>query len=134
GLLIGRRLIGAASLAVSAVLLAAAGLASSKVLIILFLSLSFGVMDLMLPSAWAICLDVGHKYAGAVTGAMNTAGNIGGFMCTVLFGYLVTAFDSYNVPVFVIAGMLLISAFLFSRIDPRKPLVEESESVSLSVK
>jgi MFS transporter, ACS family, glucarate transporter len=82
------------------------------------------VMDLMLPSAWAVCLDVGGKHAGVVSGAMNTAGNLGGFACTVLFGYIVTAFG-YNAPLLVIASMLMTSAILFTRIDPTKPLVAE---------
>jgi hypothetical protein len=40
---------------------------------------------------------------------MNTAGQAGGFVCTVLFGYLVKAFGDYDVPIFVIAGMVMIS-------------------------
>jgi ACS family glucarate transporter-like MFS transporter len=53
---------------------------------------------------------------------MNTAGNLGGFMCTVLFGYLVKAFGNYDAPLFVIATLLMISAILFSRIDPTRCL------------
>ena len=92
---------------------------------VLFLALGFGVMDLMLPTAWAICLDVAQKYAGAVTGAMNMSGQLGGFLCTVLFGYAVERSGSYHTPLFVIAFMLLVSASLFSRIDPTIPLVPE---------
>jgi MFS family permease len=125
GLLVGRRLVGATSLAVSAILLAGAGLVTNKAAIIALLSLSFGVMDIMLPAAWAICLDIGRKHAGSITGAMNTAGNLGGFVCTVLFGYLVRAFGSYNAPIFVIAGMLFISSVLFSFIDPTRELAPE---------
>jgi MFS family permease len=126
GLRLGRRIIGTACLALSAILLAGAGLSGDKVSVVLLLSLSFGVMDLMLPSAWAVCLDVGHKYAGAISGAMNTAGNLGGFLCTVLFGYIVKmSNNNYNVPLFVIAAMLMISSLLFSRIDSSHPLAAE---------
>jgi hypothetical protein len=41
---------------------------------LVFLALSYAGSGFMLPSAWAVCLDIGKKYAGAVTGAMNTAG------------------------------------------------------------
>lgn len=92
------------------------------------LALGFGLTDLMLPSAWAICLDVGQKYAGTVSGAMNTFGSIGGFLCAELFGRLVKHSGNYNQPLMVIAGMLLCSAILFSRIDPTRPLVAETES------
>jgi len=77
----------------------------------------------MLPCAWAICLDVGQKHAGAVTGAMNSAGQAGGYICTVLFGYLLKWYDSYEVPLVVIGTMVLISAALFWLIDPARPLV-----------
>ena len=33
-------------------------------------------MDCMLPVAWSVCLDIGRKYAGAVTGSMNMAGQV----------------------------------------------------------
>jgi MFS transporter, ACS family, glucarate transporter len=118
-----RTIRGSLSLAASAVLLAAAALAAGKLSNVILLALSFGMMDLMLPCAWAVCLDVGDRHAG-VTGAMNTAGNLGGFMCTVLFGYLVKAFGNYDGPLFVIATLLMISAILFSRIDSTRRLGE----------
>jgi len=123
GVKIGRRLLGVTGLFVSALFMFLGAFIPGKMEIFIFLSLCFGVMDLMLPSAWAVCLDVGKKYAGAISGAMNTAGNIGGFVCATTFGYLVEVTDNYNFPLFIIAGMLLISAFLFSRIDATKQLV-----------
>jgi MFS family permease len=125
GLRTGRRLVGSLSLTVTALLLMATALTPAKTMVIVFLSLGFGVMDLMLPAAWAICLDMAPRYAGAVTGAMNMSGQLGGFLCTVLFGYAVERSGSYHAPLFLIAFMLLCSALLFSRIDPTRPLVEE---------
>jgi MFS transporter, ACS family, glucarate transporter len=125
GLKIGRRIFGVGGLAISAVLMFLAAFIPGKIQVFIFLSLCFGVLDLMLPSAWAVCLDVGRKYGGAISGAMNTAGNLGGFVCAVLFGYIVEATGNYNYPLFVISGMLVMSALLFSRIDASKPLVGE---------
>lgn len=125
GLRTGRRLLGAGALAVSALFMFLAGFIPGKLQVFVFLSLCFGVIDLMLPSAWAICTDIGRKFAGAVSGAMNTAGNIGGFICASVFGYVVDATGNYNVPLYVIAGMLLISAFLFLKLDPSKPLADD---------
>lgn len=48
---------------------------------------------------------------------MNTAGQAGGFLCTVLFGYIVHLTGSYNAPLWFIAAMVLISASIFARID-----------------
>ena len=125
GLKVGRRLLGVGGLAVSALFMFLAAFIPGKMEVFVFLSLAFGVIDLMLPSAWAICSDIGGRYSGAVSGAMNTAGNIGGFVCATAFGYLIEATDNYNVPLFVITAMLVISAMLFLSINPTKKLVEE---------
>jgi nitrate/nitrite transporter NarK len=122
GLQRGRTWVGASCLAAAACLVVATAVIPGKTAAMALLALGFGVMDLMLPSAWAICLDIGGEHAGAVTGAMNTAGQLGGFVCTVVFGYLVTYFQSYNAPLFLIAGMLFVSAALFARIDAARPL------------
>jgi predicted MFS family arabinose efflux permease len=133
GLRRGRTLVGSISLSVAACLLIATGLSSGKTSVIVLLTLGFGVMDLMLPSAWAICLDIGGRHAGAVTGAMNTAGQAGGFLCTIVFGYVVGYFHDYNLPLFIIAFMLLCSAALFFLIDPTRPLWQETSASAAPV-
>jgi MFS family permease len=127
GLRVGRRLLGSVSLALSALFLLATALTTGKAVAVVLLALGFGAMDCMLPSAWAVCLDVGREYAGAVSGAMNSAGQAGGFVCSILFGYLIQAFGDYDVPLFVIAAMVLISAGLYGLIDPTRPLVPSEE-------
>ncbi len=125
GLKIGRRLLGVGGLAVSSVLMFLGGFIPGKIQVFILMSLCFGVMDLMLPSAWAICLDVGKRYAGAISGAMNTAGNLGGFVCATVFGYLVQGTGNYNFPLYVIAGMLFIAAILFLMINPEKQIIQD---------
>lgn len=125
GLKLGRRLVGTASLAISALLLVVMTMTRDHTIIVVSSSLGFGVADLMLPAAWAVCLDIGGARAGLVTGIMNTAGQLGGFVCSVLFGYIVKATGSYNAPVWGVAGMVMIAAILFTRIDPTRQLVEE---------
>ncbi|MEX0980589.1 MAG: MFS transporter [Bacteroidales bacterium] len=122
GLKTGRRLLGSGGLAVAAVLMFLGGFIPGKLEVFILFSLCFGVMDLMLPSAWAVCLDVGKRHAGAISGAMNTAGNLGGFVCATVFGYVVQATGNYNAPIYIIAAMMFISALLFLRINPEKPL------------
>jgi MFS transporter, ACS family, glucarate transporter len=122
GLSTGRRMVGTAALAISALFLGAVALTTGKMSGVWLLAVGFGVMDCMLPAAWASCVDIGGRFSGAVTGAMNTAGQAGGFVCTALFGYLVEKTGDYNRPIFVIAGMVMLSAFLFWRIDPTKRL------------
>jgi MFS family permease len=51
--------------------------------------------DLTMGSAWAICLDIGKKYSGIVSGCMNTVGNLGGFAAGFLTGRIL---DWYLAP------------------------------------
>lgn len=125
GLKIGRKALGSTSLLVSAVCMFLAAFIPGKMAVFVFLSLCFGIFDLMLPSAWALCIDLGKQHAGSISGAMNTFGNIGGFCCGILFGYLVESSGNYNLPLYMIAGMLVVSAVLFSFINPTKPIVED---------
>lgn len=125
GLKAGRKALGSGALILSALFMFLAAFIPGKLQVFIFLSLCFGVVDLMLPSAWALCIDLGKKYAGAVSGAMNTAGNLGGFVCATVFGYLVNATGNYNLPLFLIAGMLIISAVLFLFIDPTKQILPD---------
>jgi len=126
GLKAGRRIMGCTGLLGEAILLTAMTLTHDHTAIVVLSSLGFGVADLMLPTAWAICLDIGGNRAGVVTGVMNTAGQLGGFVCSVLFGYIVQATNNYQLPVVLVAAMVLLAAALFSQIDPTKPLESES--------
>lgn len=119
-----RRVVGSAALIGSALLLLLMSLTRNHAAIGVFSSLGFGVADLMLPAAWALCLDIGGDHAGFVTGVMNSAGQFGGFVCSVLFGYVVEATGSYQTPLRGVAVMVLIAALLFTRIDASRPLLE----------
>ena len=123
GLKIGRKTLGSTSLALSAACMFLAAFIPGKMAVFIFLSLCFGIFDLMLPSAWALCIDLGKHHAGTIAGAMNTAGNIGGFCCGILFGQLVQSSGNYNLPLYMIAGMLIISSILFAFINPTKSIV-----------
>ena len=120
------RWITAVCLAVSSGLLLGMSLVRGHAAIVVLATLGFGVMDLMLPSAWAMCMSIGGQFGGTATGVMNTAGNLGGWFCTVAFGYVVKATGDYNLPVRAVAAMVLVAAVLFSRIDCTLGLAEES--------
>ena len=127
GVKTGRKALGTISLSVSAVCMVLAAFIPGKTAVFIFLSLCFGIFDLMLPSAWALCIDLGRRYAGFVSGAMNTFGNLGGFCCSLMFGYLLKETGNYNLPLYMIAAMLLLSAALFAFINPAKPIVNEEQ-------
>lgn len=120
------RLIPTICLAGTALVLATMALVHSRLAAVLLSSAGFGMMDLMLPSAWAMCVSIGGRLSGTATGIMNTAGQAGGFLGTVLFGYVVQMSGSYNLPIFLIACMVFLSAVIFSRIDCTRKLDEEA--------
>ncbi|MBM3775424.1 MAG: MFS transporter [Acidobacteria bacterium] len=126
GLKWGRRSVAIFGLSCATLFTVATVMTSHKMLALVFLALSYAGSDFMLPTAWSVCLDIGKKYAGAVTGAMNTAGQIGSFISSVLFGYFVAASGSYDFPLIPMAVMLTISAMLWLKIDPTQELIPEA--------
>ena len=127
GLVWGRRSCAMIGLGASAVFIALTMFTQDKLLSVLFLALGYAGSDFMLPVAWAVCLDVGRKNAGAVSGAMNTAGQLGSFLTSVAFGYLVKMFGTYNAPLVPMAAMTAISALLWLKIDPSIQLIPETD-------
>jgi MFS transporter, ACS family, glucarate transporter len=125
----GRVLVGATGLFMSALCLFGTAVTANKYWAVAFLTFGYFSMDCMLPVSWSICLDVGRKYAGSVTGAMNMAGQAGSFISSVAFGYMVGFFGTYNEPLLVFSAMLAISAFIYTRIDPSEQLIPEREPV-----
>jgi len=130
--------IGAGGLFVAGLLMMATHFAPGKLLPLVLLALGYGAMDAMLPVAWAVCLDIGRKYGGSVSGTMNMAGQLGSFLSSIAFGYIVKGLmgagwnksDAYNFPLLPFSIMLLISAALFLRVDPNRQLIPESEEPS----
>lgn len=125
GLKRGRVLVGATGLFVSALCLFGTAVTANRYWAVAFLTFGYFSMDCMLPVSWSICLDVGKRYAGTVTGAMNMAGQAGSFISSVSFGYMVAYFGSYDQPLLIFSAMLAISAFIYTRIDPTEELVPE---------
>jgi MFS family permease len=129
-----RRSIGAGGLILGGILLAGAAATPTNTLAAILLALGYGAMDCMLPVSWAVCLDVGGGSAGALSGAMNTAGQVASFASAVAFGWAVKSLQihhfsvqaSYNLPVFPMAALLVLSGFLFLGIDASRPLVSGS--------
>jgi MFS transporter, ACS family, glucarate transporter len=89
---------------------------------VLFLSVAIFGADMTLPPSWAFCIDVGRQHAGAVAGTMNMAGNLGSFVTSLAFPYLLDATGS-PVPFFVVgAGLNVIAAMLWLAARPLQPI------------
>jgi hypothetical protein len=53
---------------------------------------------------------------------MNTAGAVGGVASSLIFGYLVQTIGSYDAVLMSMAGMLILGAGLWLRIDATQTL------------
>jgi sugar phosphate permease len=79
-------------------------------------------LELTVGVSWAIPLDIGADFAGSVSAVMNTCGNIGGAVSPLVLAYLVKAYN-WDRPFVVAAGLCVLGAFLFSRIDATKQIL-----------
>jgi MFS transporter, ACS family, glucarate transporter len=124
GLRAGRCHLGCASFGACALLLVASTRVGAPVAKAVLLALALAAVDLALSAAWAVCLDTGARYAGVVTGFMNTLGNLGGFMAPLVMGYAVERWGSWNVPFGITAAIYAAGAALWLAIDPDLPLAQ----------
>jgi len=129
GLKWGRRIQGVGGLAMATLFLLLVVFTQDKVLTIVFLALAYGFSDFALPVAWAVCLDIGNKDAGVVSGSMNMAAQVGSFFTTAMFPYVVNWYGSYNAPLVFISALSLVATLSWFWIDASRPLDMGEEAV-----
>jgi len=91
--------------------------ARGQLTVILCLSLAYAGITFQQPVVWTACLDIGGRRGGAVSGFMNTAGQFGGAIASVVFGYLVKATGNYDTPLIPMAVLLAMGMLLWSKVD-----------------
>lgn len=90
-----------------------------------FLALSFFFLELTNAVLWAIPMDIAPQHAGTAGGLMNTGFGIAGILSPLVFGMLLDATGSWQVPFAVSAALLFMGAVAALRIDPQ-PLPDET--------
>jgi MFS transporter, ACS family, glucarate transporter len=79
--------------------------------------------DLAVPVAWHSCMDIGGKFSGTVSGAMNTLGNLAGFTAPVLGGFLLDhTHGNWNMLLYVMAAVYVAGAACWPFIDTDTPI------------
>ncbi len=99
---------------------------SDPVLAVVVVGLASFCNDLVMPGSWGACMDVGGKYAGTLSGAMNMMGNLGGVVSPILIGYILTWTNrNWDVALYVSAGVYFAGTFCWLALDPVTPLEEQ---------
>ena len=79
--------------------------------------------DLVMPGAWGAAMDVGGVHAGSLSGAMNMSGNIGGALCPLAIGYILTwSNNNWNLTFYLSAAIYLMGTVCWKFLDPVTPL------------
>jgi MFS transporter, ACS family, glucarate transporter len=126
----GRTLVATAGFVVAGAAIVPGVLADSPVTGLACLTLAMAGLELTVPVAWALCLELAGDFSGSVTGVMNTFGNLGGSISLVMIGYLSTHFG-WTVPFIVCSMFCGVAAVLVRRVDPSRSAVEEFQVASL---
>jgi ACS family glucarate transporter-like MFS transporter len=90
-----------------------------------WLSLAIFGADMTLSPSWAVCVDIGRRHAGTVSGTMNMAGNLGSFATSLAFPYLLAWTGEVRVFFFTGAALNLLAVGAWLFVEPRRPLAEE---------
>jgi ACS family glucarate transporter-like MFS transporter len=79
--------------------------------------------DLVMPGSWGACMDIGGKYAGTVSGAMNMMGNLGGAASPTIIGYMLRwTRNNWDMTFYVSAAVYAMAVVLWRFLDPVTPL------------
>jgi sugar phosphate permease len=131
GLKFGRRSLGMASLGLNGILfLLEATIHNNTILVVCFIA-GFACQLILGIAAFGVCIDVSGNHAGAVSGLMNCIGQLGAFGVGIVFGKIVDVTQSFNAPLFLIAGLLCTGSLLWIWVDPTKKLVLENTNIAV---
>jgi len=118
--------------AITGFLLAAVGVLimsriETPLVAIAFLTLAIFGADMTLSPSWSFCIDIGKEHAGAVSGTMNMAGNLGAFVTIIAFPYLYEWFGSFQPFFYVCMALSAIAVILWLSMDPLKLITDKSK-------
>jgi sugar phosphate permease len=107
-----------------AVFIVPAALTEDAYMAVYCLTASMFFLECTIGPSWAVPMDTGGKYSGTVSGMMNMAGNIGGALSPLVFGFLVQ-YGSWQAPFIVAAALLVVGAAVWAFwLDPTKAILK----------
>jgi ACS family glucarate transporter-like MFS transporter len=82
-------------------------------------------VDLTVSSSWTVCCDVGGKYSGTLSAAMNTLGAMGSLASSLLFPLLIGWTGNIKVYFYLAALLNMVALGCWRYIEPAKSLLRE---------
>ncbi len=79
--------------------------------------------DVTMPAAWAGTMDIGGRYAGTVSGAMNMMGSIAGAFSVTAVAYILTwTNNDWTLTFMISSGIYLVGAVCWLFLDSHTPV------------
>jgi sugar phosphate permease len=111
-----------------AVFMFPAALAEDAYTAVYCLTAAMFFLECTIGPSWAVPMDAGGKYSGTVSGMMNMAGNFGGAISPLVFGYL-AQYANWQAPFIVAATLLVIGSAIWAFwLDPDRSVVEPHDA------
>jgi len=84
--------------------------------------------DFVMPAAWASTMDIGGRYSGTVSGAMNMMGSVAGASSVLVVGYLLAwTSQNWTLTFYISAAIYLVGAICWLFLDSHTP-VEQTQA------
>ncbi|HEX4040088.1 MAG TPA: MFS transporter, partial [Xanthobacteraceae bacterium] len=120
---IGRRVVAIVGLLGCAVCIVPAALTADAYVAVACLTAAMFFLEFTIGPSWAVPMDTGGKYSGTVSGMMNMAGNFGGALSPIVFGFLAEG-GNWQAPFIVAAALLVIGSAVWAFwLDPDRQIL-----------
>ena len=118
-----RKMVCYVSYAGAAILMVLAIRADSVMAAIALMSFSSFSVELSVPASWTTAMDLGGRHVGAVSGAMNTIGQLGGVVAPAVVGFIAQGGkQGWSAALYTAAAVYAIGFFCWLFLDPVTPL------------
>lgn len=124
GIRFGRRLIGMLALGMLGLLFTITAITTSNTVASACLMFAYFFVPVNGINYFSACVDIGKSKAGTVAGVINFSGSMGAFFLSIVFGKIADVTHSFNISLFIVAGVLFAGCLLWLLVDASKPLAE----------
>jgi ACS family glucarate transporter-like MFS transporter len=84
---------------------------------------AFFFLPISVVNSFGACVDIGGERACTLAGIMNFFGQTGAFLMSIFFGRIVDFTHSFDAPQLLMAGVLMLGAFLWVGIDVSRKII-----------